>query len=174
MRSTAAEKQGGAVHPDESPAARGRILIVDDEEVISGTLHEFLQGEQFEVATAANMAGALALVETFGPDVVLCDVQLPGGDGLTVLERSLRIRPETLFIMITAYATVENAVAAFRRGAQDYLMKPVLFDDLLAKIDRLIGYRRLLLENQALRRQFHGHGDIEALVGESPPMKAVK
>ena len=79
-----------------------------------------------------------------------------------------------MFIMITAYATVENAVAAFRRGAQDYLMKPVLFDDLLAKIDRLIGYRRLLLENQALRRQLHGHGDLEALVGESPPMKAVK
>ena len=76
--------------------------------------------------------------------------------------------------MITAYATVENAVAAFRRGAQDYLMKPVLFDDLLAKIDRLIGYRRLLLENQALRRQLHGQGDLEALVGESPPMKAVK
>ncbi len=118
--------------------------------MISGTLREFLQGEQFEVATAADMRRALALVESFGPDVVLCDVQLPGGDGLTVLERSLRIRPETLFIMITAYATVENAVAAFRRGAQDYLMKPVLFEDLLAKLDRLIAYRRLLMENQAL------------------------
>src|SRR5262249_56758332 len=94
--------------------------------------------------------------------------------GITVLNRALRIRPETLFIMITAYATVENAVAAFRRGAQDYLMKPVLFEDLLAKIDRLIGYRRLLLENQALRRQLHASGDLDALVGESPPMKAVK
>ena len=120
------------------------------------------------------MAGALALVESFGPDVVLCDVQLPGGDGLTVLERSLRIRPETLFIMITAYATVENAVAAFRRGAQDYLMKPVLFEDLLAKLDRLIAYRRLLMENQALRRQLHPQGDLDALVGGSPPMQAVK
>ena len=59
---------------------------MDDEEVISGTLQEFLQGEQFEVATAANMPAALALVESFEPDVVLCDVQLPGGDGLTVLE----------------------------------------------------------------------------------------
>jgi DNA-binding NtrC family response regulator len=120
------------------------------------------------------MPGALALVESFGPDVVLCDVQLPGGDGLTVLERSLRIRPETLFIMITAYATVENAVAAFRRGAQDYLMKPVLFEDLLAKLDRLIAYRRLLMENQALRRQLHPQGTLDALVGESPPMQAVK
>jgi DNA-binding NtrC family response regulator len=174
MKSLLAERPNGTIPPAESTAKRGRILIVDDEEVISGTLHEFLQDEQFEVATASDMPGALALVETFGPDVVLCDVQLPGGDGLTVLERSLRIRPETLFIMITAYATVENAVAAFRRGAQDYLMKPVLFEDLLAKLDRLIAYRRLLMENQALRRQLHPQGDLDALVGESPPMQAVK
>ena len=76
--------------------------------------------------------------------------------------------------MITAYATVENAVAAFRRGAHDYLMKPVIFDELLAKIDRLIGYRRLLLENQALRRQLHARGDLDALVGPGPAMQAVK
>ena len=76
--------------------------------------------------------------------------------------------------MITAYATVENAVAAFQRGAHDYLMKPVLFEDLLAKIDRLIRFRRLLQENQALRRQLHARGDLDALVGESPPMQAVK
>ncbi len=171
---TLIEKPNGTGLADKEPAARGRILIVDDEEVISGTLHEFLEGERFEVATAANMPGALAMVESFGPDVVLCDVQLPGGDGLTVLERSLRIRPETLFIMITAYATVENAVAAFRRGAQDYLMKPVLFEDLLAKLDRLIAYRRLLMENQALRRQLHPPGDRDTLIGAGPAMKAVK
>jgi DNA-binding NtrC family response regulator len=174
MKSMVAQRQNGIALPEASSGSRGRILIVDDEEVISGTLHEFLQGEHFEVATAGDMSGALALVESFGPDVVLCDVQLPGGDGLTVLERSLRIRPETLFIMITAYATVENAVAAFRRGAQDYLMKPVLFEDLLAKLDRLIAYRRLLMENQALRRQLHPQGNLDALVGESRPMQAVK
>ena len=174
MKSVAVEKPNGDVKVKDPTAPRGRVLIVDDEDVIASTLEEFLQGEGFEVATAADMPQGLALVETFEPDVVLCDVQLPGGDGLAVLNRTLRIRPETMFIMITAYATVENAVAAFRRGAQDYLMKPVLFDDLLAKIDRLIGYRRLLLENQALRRQLHGQADLEALVGDSPAMKAVK
>ena len=174
MRSVTLEKRNEEIKSVEHPANRGRVLIVDDEDVIAETLKEFLQSERYEVATAPEMALALKLVETFEPDVVLCDVQLPGGDGLAVLSRSLRLRPETMFIMITAYATVENAVAAFRRGAQDYLMKPVMFDDLLAKLDRLIGYRRLLLENQALRRQLHGQGDIEALVGESPPMKAVK
>ncbi|MBV8462971.1 MAG: sigma-54-dependent Fis family transcriptional regulator, partial [Acidimicrobiales bacterium] len=134
----------------------------------------FLQGEQFEVVTALDVPEALALVETFEPDIVLCDVQLPGGDGLGLLNRALRIRPETLFIMITAYATVENAVAAFRRGAQDYLMKPVLFDELLAKIDRLLGYRRLLLENQALRRQLHAPVDLERMVGQGAAMRAIR
>ena len=131
---------------------RGRILIVDDEEVIAATLEEFLSGEGYEVASAHDAETALALVERFEPDVALCDVQLPGLDGLGLLDRLLQVRPETLVLMITAYATVENAVAAFRRGAQDYLFKPVIFDELLAKLDRLMGYRRLLLENQALRR----------------------
>jgi DNA-binding NtrC family response regulator len=154
--------------------ARGRVLIVDDEEVIASTLKEFLMGEAYETATAMSMPAALGLVESFEPDVVLCDVQLPGGDGLTLLNRSLQVRPETLFIMITAYATVESAVAAFQRGAQDYLMKPVMFEELLAKIDRLMKYRRLLLENQALRRQFHAREDLETLVGASPALQAVK
>jgi DNA-binding NtrC family response regulator len=160
--------------PPLSAPPRGRILIVDDEEVINSTLREFLEGEQFEVATASDLPSALAQIASFEPDIVLCDVQLPGADGITVLTRALQVRPETLFVMITAYATVENAVAAFQRGAQDYLMKPVLFDDLLAKLDRLMSLRRLLLENQALRRQLHSDGDLDALVGESPPMRALK
>jgi DNA-binding NtrC family response regulator len=76
--------------------------------------------------------------------------------------------------MITAYATVENVVAAFQRGAHDYLLKPVMFEELLAKVDRLMKYRRLLLENQALRRQFHSHENLDTLVGQSPLMQAVK
>src|SRR5271154_3385710 len=152
---------------DEPATPRGRVLIVDDEEVIASTLKEFLQGEGFVVATARDLPSALAQVEALEPEIVLCDVQLPGADGITVLDRVLQVRPETLFIMITAYATVENAVAAFQRGAHDYLMKPVLFEDLLAKIGRLVRYRRLLQENQALRRQLHSHTDLDALVGES-------
>ena len=158
----------------EPAATRGRILIVDDEEVIASTLKEFLQGEHSRWRRPPTCPSALAQVASFEPDIVLCDVQLPGADGITVLNRALQLRPETLFIMITAYATVENAVAAFQRGAHDYLMKPVLFEDLLAKIDRLIRLRRLLRENQALRRQLHAEGDLDALVGESPPMRAVK
>ena len=167
-------KPDDATNAGEPEPSRGRILIVDDEEVIASTLKEFLQGEKFEVAVAGDLASALVQVEAFEPEIVLCDVQLPGADGITVLNRTLQLRPETLFIMITAYATVENAVAAFQRGAHDYLMKPVLFDDLIVRIDRLVRLRRLLKENQALRRQLHAQGDLAALVGESPPIQAVK
>jgi DNA-binding NtrC family response regulator len=158
----------------ESDGPRGRILIVDDEEVIASTLKEFLQGESFEVATAHDLNSAIAQVESFDPEIVLCDVQLPGADGITVLNRVLQISPDTLFIMITAYATVENAVSAFQRGAQDYLIKPVLFEDLLAKLGRLIRFRRLLQENQALRRQLHRRAELDELVGESASIQAVK
>jgi DNA-binding NtrC family response regulator len=174
MNSVAAGKSSEAFKAREVARSRGRILIVDDEEVIAATLGEFLEGEGFDARVARDLTSALDAVSTFEPEVVLCDVQLPGADGITVLNRTLALRPETLFIMITAYATVDNAVAAFQRGAHDYLMKPVLFEDLLAKIERLIRYRRLLQENQALRRQLHSQTDQGALVGESNVMTAVK
>lgn len=160
--------------PPERPAPGTRVLIVDDEQVLAETLREFLQGEGYDVAVANDSASAIALVERFEPDLALCDVQLPGADGLDTLDRMLHLRPETLVVMITAFATVENAVAAFRRGAHDYLMKPVILEELLLKVDRLARYRSLLLENQALRRQLHGEADCESLVGRSPAMKAVK
>ena len=153
---------------------RGRVLIVDDEEVIASTLQEFLQGEGYEVAVASDAPSALASIDRFEPDLALCDVQLPGLDGLELLEKLLRVRPELLVLIITAYATVESAVAAFRKGAHDYLMKPVIFDELLTKLDRLMRYRRLTAENQALRRQLHAPVDIESLVGEGPAMREVK
>ena len=170
--------RAAAIRPDLAPSGpaetRGRILIVDDEEVIASTLQEFLRGEGYEVGVAHDAPTALALAERFEPDLALCDVQLPGPDGLELLNRLLQVRPETLVMMITAYATVENAVAAFQRGAHDYLMKPVIFEELLSKIDRLMGYRQLLRENQALRRQLHAHVGLDSLVGQSGAMKGVK
>lgn len=155
--------------------ARGaRVLIVDDEEVLAATLQEFLRGEGYDVAVALGPAEALGLVERFEPEIVLCDVQLPGADGLELLDQLLGLRPETLVMMITAFATVENAVAAFRRGAHDYLMKPVILEELALKIERLSGYKQLLSENQTLRRQLHGGADPETLVGRSAAMRAVK
>ncbi len=160
--------------PTPLEPARGRVLVVDDEEIIASTLQEFLVGEGYEVAVASDGPSALEALERFEPDVALCDIQLPGIDGLDLLERLLLIRPELMVLIITAYATVETAVSAFRRGAHDYLMKPVIFDELLAKLDRLIRFRRLTVENQAMRRQLHSTVDVDTLVGRSQAMRVVK
>ena len=86
----------------------GRVLVIDDEEIITATLAEFLAGEGFEVAVAGDGPASLATLERFEPDVVLCDVQLPGLDGLDLLERLLLLRPELMVLMMTAYATVDS------------------------------------------------------------------
>jgi DNA-binding NtrC family response regulator len=150
------------------------VLIVDDEEVLAATLREFLADEGFDVATAGDATTALDLAARFEPDIALCDIQLPGADGLEVLDGLLRVRPETMVVMITAFGTIESAVAAFRKGAQDYLLKPVIFDELLAKVDRLIAFRGALRDNQALRRQLHASAGAGRLVGRGAAMRGVR
>ena len=107
------------------------------------------------MAACGDGEEALARAEEQRFDVALCDVQLPGMDGIELLERLLKISPETFVLLITAYATVENAVEAFQRGAHDYLMKPIMLDEVLSKIRRLLAYRDLYQENQWLRRELH-------------------
>jgi DNA-binding NtrC family response regulator len=108
-------------------------------------------------------------------DIVLCDVHLPGLDGLELLDRLQRISPETFVLLITAYATVENAVEAFQLGAHDYLMKPILLDEVLSKIRRLLAHRALFLENQWLRRELNLSRRLESeqIVGKSSGMMQV-
>ncbi|MFM7316193.1 MAG: response regulator, partial [bacterium] len=116
---------------------RPDILIIDDEKVLAGTIAEFLQGEGYSVDVAHSPAQVLSLLEKRAFALVLCDIQLPGMSGLDLLRKILAIQPESAVMMITAYATVESAVEAFRSGARDYLIKPVLFDDLLARLAHL-------------------------------------
>ena len=143
------------------------ILIVEDEPVIRGTLEEFLSGEGYRVAVAATAAEALRLAGQQDFDVAICDVQLPDGDGINVLRRLQQINLETFVLVITAYATVENAVEAFKAGAFDYLVKPVLFEDLAHKLDRVFQFRTLFYDNQALRRELARRDDLEQIVGSS-------
>src|SRR2546421_9407821 len=122
------------------------ILIVDDEPLIRETLTEYLTQEGHRVSACGSGEQALTLAARQPFDVALCDVQLPGIDGIELLERLLKLSPQTFVLLITAFGTVENAVAAFQRGAHDYLMKPILLDEVLGKIRRLQGYRDLYQE----------------------------
>ncbi len=149
------------------------VLVVDDEPLIRDTLAEYLAQEGFAVTPCASGEEALERVGATRFDAVLCDVQLPGMDGLEVLDRVLKLSPETFVVLITAYATVENAVEAFQRGAHDYLMKPILLDEVRAKLRRLLNYRELFLENQRLRRELNRPDDLGELVGDSVPMRRI-
>lgn len=148
------------------------VLVIDDEPLIRETLAEYLSQEGFGVATCANAPQALTLAANRRFDVALCDVQLPGMDGIELLDRLRKVSPETFVLLITAYATVENAVEAFQRGAHDYLMKPIILDEVLGKIQRLLTVRNLFQENQWLRRELNRTND-DQVIGTSPAMLQV-
>ncbi len=159
--------------PAATENASAAVLIVDDEFLIRDTLAEFLTQEGFAVETAGDAELALSLAAERRFDLAICDIQLPGMDGVELLEQLLKISPETFVLLITAYGTVESAVEAFKRGAHDYLMKPLLFDEVLAKIRQLLHYRDLHRENQWLRRELHREFDFDQIVGRSPAFRQV-
>jgi DNA-binding NtrC family response regulator len=154
-------------------ASRATVLVCDDELLIRDTLAEFLAQEGFAVEAVGTGEEAVRRAGQRYFDIVLCDVNLPGIDGIEVLHKILNVSPETFVLLITAYGTVESAVEAFQRGAQDYLMKPILLDEVLGKIRRLLKLRELNRENQWLRRALHQQEPADAVVGHSPAMARV-
>ncbi len=143
------------------------ILIVEDEDIIRQSLQEFLTDRGFFVATAATAEDAFQHARERDFDVAICDIQLPDGDGIAVLRRLQQLHMDTFVLIITAYATVESAVEAFKAGAFDYLTKPVIFQDLHNKLERLFRYRELHLENQYLRRELARHVGLDRIIGSS-------
>jgi DNA-binding NtrC family response regulator len=147
------------------------ILIVDDEPIIRETLAEYLLQQGFRLRTYGSGEEALRAAELERFDLALCDVNLPGIDGVELLQKLLKINPELFVMLITAYATVESAVEAFQSGAQDYLMKPIILDEVLSKIRRLLKLKELHRENQWLRRELNRVEATELVVGSNPAMK---
>lgn len=150
------------------------VLIVEDEEIIRTSLREFLSEEGYDVAVAGTVGAALQVAKQRDFHVAICDVQLPDGDGVQLLRRLQQLNPGTSVMIITAYATVENAVEAFKSGAFDYLVKPVIFDDLANKLNRLFQYRELYLENQALRRELGRRDNGDEIIGSSKAIQEVQ
>ena len=128
---------------------KGSVLIVDDEELIRQTLAEFLEEQGFRVETLPDGESARERIAESRFDVLVCDVSLPGIDGLDVLAHVREVSPETVVFLITAYATVEIAVEAFRRGAHDYFMKPILLEEVANKIRRALGAKSVELADEA-------------------------
>jgi DNA-binding NtrC family response regulator len=120
-----------------------RLLIIDDEEVFREDLAGLLRRRGITCYTAASGEEGVKLAQDIEPAVVLCDVKMPGMNGIDTLDAILRTSPETSVIMVTAYGDIETAIAAFRKGACDYVVKPVIVEDVFAKVSRLLDHRQL-------------------------------
>jgi DNA-binding response OmpR family regulator len=121
-----------------------RILVVDDDQELRETISEILVDAGFFVANASSGEEALKILSGQTFDLVLLDMIMPGLGGQEILPLLKRQAPRTRIIMITAFATVENAVAAMRKGADDYLTKPFKVDELLTAVRRSLEEARLL------------------------------
>jgi DNA-binding NtrC family response regulator len=123
-------------------ATHGTILVADDEALARQSIAEALQEEGYQVYAAADGTAALKLLDEVEVDLVLSDLKMPGADGLAVLKKVRAAYPQTMVVLMTAYASVETVVDALRLGAQDYMLKPLLLDDVLHKVHRLLEHRQ--------------------------------
>jgi signal transduction histidine kinase len=128
-----------------------RLLVVDDEESVALTLSEVLRQEGFQVETASSGREAVARLQETEYDLVLTDLHMEGGDGISVLTEIQRLAPLTISIVLTGFASVESAIAALRQGAYDYLVKPCIIDDLKYTVRRGVEHRRLMLAEREAR-----------------------
>jgi two-component system, NtrC family, response regulator AtoC len=149
-----------------------RILVVDDEKLIRWSFKEKLEAQGYEVLTAETAEDGLVLVEQEGPDVVFLDVRLPGMSGLDALRRLREIDDTCAVIMITAYATVDDAVEAMKQGARDFLKKPFDLNEVLALLARTVEEITLRREVERLKRPRPGSepAGLTSVIGRSPLM----
>jgi len=150
-----------------------RILVVDDERSMRDFLSIMLKKEGYEVVTAENGGDALKTVQGEIFDLVISDVKMPGLDGIDVLKAVKEVSPETVVIMITAFATTETAVEAMKLGAYDYIIKPFKVDELKLIIKKALEKHSLRKENILLRREIESRVGFENFIGKSEPMQRI-
>jgi two-component system response regulator PilR (NtrC family) len=152
---------------------QARILVVDDEQSMREFLEIFFRREGFDVVTTGDVDGALVAIEADDFDVVISDVKMPGRTGLDLLQAVKETSPETVVIMITAFATTETAIAAMKQGAYDYVTKPFKVDELRLVVEKALEKKLLTLENRRLRTELRSQLKRRELVGTSSSMQTV-
>ncbi|MGE0144074.1 MAG: sigma-54-dependent transcriptional regulator, partial [Planctomycetota bacterium] len=147
-----------------------KILLVEDEVTIAVTLADDLEAAGHLVEHVADGSKAIARLAEEAFDCVVSDVRLPGADGLEVLRAAKRARPETEVLLMTAYATVDHVVAAMREGADDYIQKPFMNEQVVERLARIGRLRTLIDDNQRLREDLRGDRGLPGIVGQSRRM----
>ena len=147
------------------------ILIIDDERNIRRTLDMILSGEGYQVFTCAEAQASLDILQKERIHLVLLDIVMPEINGLDLLSKLLGVRPNLAVIMISGHGSVQNAVLAIKRGAYDFLEKPLDRDKVLLAISRALQTRELAAENRHLKQQIEGRYEM---VGQSPVLSEIR
>lgn len=150
-----------------------RILVVDDEKIIRESISFILKNEGYTVNEAENGRAAYEKLVAESFDMVITDLEMPEMKGIELLDKVMQVNPQALVVIITAYGSLETAIAALRMGASDYILKPIEFDELLVKISRLLDHKKLALENQYLRRELSKDYDFSNIMGKSQEMEKI-
>jgi|Deesub1362A_J573_1020465.scaffolds.fasta_scaffold12299_1 two-component system response regulator AtoC len=153
--------------------SQARILVVDDEEHVRRVLSLMLAGEGYQVVTAAGGREALERFQDEVFDLVILDLRMPDLDGLEVLSRLRAAEPDQTVVMITAYASVDTALTAMKRGAFDYIGKPFKEEEILAVVAKALERARLVADNRRLRREVAERYHFGRIIGSSPAMERV-
>jgi DNA-binding NtrC family response regulator len=153
--------------------SRIRILVVDDERGLCAGIQEVLQREGYVVDSANDPDSALEQIQHRLYNLVITDVKLPRLSGVELMEQVRMKSRDTLFILITAYATVENAVRAMKQGAYDYLAKPLDMQRLRAIVLKALEFQALVAENNELRLRLQRRSEPSLLVGQSEAIRTV-
>ncbi|TCN73113.1 sigma-54-dependent transcriptional regulator [Acetobacteroides hydrogenigenes] len=149
----------------------GKVLVIDDERAIRSTLKDILSLEGFDVELAENGAAGIEQFEKGGIDVVFLDIKMPGMDGIEVLERLQAISPEVPVVMISGHGTIDTAVEAIKKGAYDFIAKPLDLNRILITLRNATDKTSLVQETKKLRSKVNKTYEI---VGESAPIRRVK
>ena len=153
--------------------AKIKILVVDDEPGLCAGLQEGLRREGYIVDAANDASAALKLASQSLYNLVISDVKMPGTSGLELLGQIRERSRETLFILMTAFSTVENAVEAMRLGAYDYLPKPIDLKRLRLLVQKALEYQAVVAENHELRSRLQKRTEPNPLIGESEIMRNI-
>jgi DNA-binding NtrC family response regulator len=150
-----------------------KVLIVEDEELMRVILEELLKGEGYEVFTAEDGESAIEIFSAEDIDLIVTDIRMQGMDGLELLDKLKSIDENALVIIITAYSSVDSAIAALRKGAYDYITKPFVNEELLKTIRNALRQRELFRENRYLRRELNKRYSFSEIIGTSENLQNV-
>jgi DNA-binding NtrC family response regulator len=153
--------------------SKGSILVVDDEANARTALAELLREEGYTVETAADGFKALGKIEEATPDLVLTDLKMPGMGGVELLEKLKALDEETVVVVMTAFGAVDTAVDAMKKGAANYLTKPLNMTELLLVLERELERRRLRQETGTLRARLAERYSFENIIGNAPAMQEI-